>query len=54
MVEDIIIVPVAIAYDKLLERRFVQHELMVGVVLHTYTHTLTRTCTYTYSHMHSH
>ena len=33
VVEDIIIVPVAIAYDKLLERRFVRHELMVGVVL---------------------
>ena len=32
VVEDIIIVPVAIAYDKLLERRFVRHELMVGVV----------------------
>ena len=33
VVEDIIIVPVAIAYDKLLERRFVRHELMVSVVL---------------------
>ena len=29
IVEDIIIVPVGIAYDKLLERRFVRHELMV-------------------------
>ena len=35
VVEDIIIVPVAIAYDKLLERRFVRHELMVGVVYTT-------------------
>ena len=51
MVEDIIIVPVAIAYDKLLERRFVRHELMVGVVLlsppplsltHAHSHTFSR------------
>lgn len=43
MVEDIIIVPVAIAYDKLLERRFVRHELMVGVVLLSLS--LAHTCT---------
>ena len=28
--EDILIVPVSVSYDKLLESGFVQHELMVG------------------------
>lgn len=30
IVEDILVVPVNISYDKLLEKSFVPHELMVG------------------------
>ncbi len=56
MVEDIIIVPVAIAYDKLLERRFVRHELMVGVVV-LWTYFPSHTCVFshtTHTHTHTH
>jgi len=33
VVEDVLVVPVGISYDKLIERKFIRHELMVAILL---------------------
>ena len=44
VVEDILLVPVGISYDVLVERNFVRHELMVSGLLEEGSHVLSHAC----------
>ena len=33
VIDDVMVVPVGISYDKLIERKFIRHELMVTIII---------------------